>query len=760
MKNVITGVGYVEISEGANRRLYGFEKYNFDLISGKIYARSDKWPYELLIDGTATLNGNPATITEIFEAILGAYINTNFVYLDTPDAPVFADCTTINPTTSPIETADLGGKTDICLGAGTHAPAVRILNVVGTELTPVRFKGAGGTDNPRLTQIGNDNPANTYAFGIQGGDWIEVYDLLVYGNNGLRAEAQQKNVKFQNVIVQNTFHFHGFTSKTDNDNTIPAYKVIIFYCEVPEGVTGEGIYVGQTVGAVFHNLSLCHVKHFYCYKMGREAVQFAHCEDLLVEHLTGLLCAQANTAGQNKLMQILDSNGIVRNSIFTNGNGTSDSYDHRADGVTFKNCFFKGYRKWYFANVTGQTWYATSTIKGNKPIVIDNCIICITNPDEIYLIECYLDVCDITVQNCVLSSTISALFGDSRLDKLTYDLIDGGGNIYLPITHPIFSPSFDARGRITTSIHYRRGLGWRVNDPTYPTAASITLSGVAALGGTLTGSVNGFDPGTGVGEGTHLYQWYRADDGVGTNEAAIAGETSISHDIIVADQGRFLRLGVRLRNSDYLVADETYSGYTSVAGAATTTIFVNFGALAGEKVGGNYNDIDDSVFKAAPGVWVADLIDIDAGAATGIGITGIKQVDYDRDGLESGAPYFAPHNLDPIAMKYCIASYNGSASTSINFKLTGLDPGKTYDLYFFCSCDTLATYEQDIQVVCTGGNVKSDSMADAYNNTTETLECLDCLPDGGNEIDIELDVLTKGTGQWCSDILAFKIVEK
>ncbi len=52
-----------------------------------------------------------------------------------------------------------------------------------------------------------------------------------------------------------------------------------------------------------------------------------------------------------------------------------------------------------------------------------------------------------------------------------------------------------------------------------PVASSVSFSGILSVMRDLTGSYTYSDNESDL-EGTSLYQWYRADDGSGTNQAA------------------------------------------------------------------------------------------------------------------------------------------------------------------------------------------------------------------------------------------------
>jgi len=76
-----------------------------------------------------------------------------------------------------------------------------------------------------------------------------------------------------------------------------------------------------------------------------------------------------------------------------------------------------------------------------------------------------------------------------------------------------------------------------VNHP--PVASNVNLTGTLEVGEELTGSYtysdNESDP-----EGTSTYQWYSADDGSGTNQAAISGATSLTYTLQAADETKYI----------------------------------------------------------------------------------------------------------------------------------------------------------------------------------------------------------------------------
>jgi hypothetical protein len=77
----------------------------------------------------------------------------------------------------------------------------------------------------------------------------------------------------------------------------------------------------------------------------------------------------------------------------------------------------------------------------------------------------------------------------------------------------------------------------------YPVANSVTQTGSPYLQATLTGSYSYFDADNDP-EGSSTYQWYRADNASGLNEAAISGATNLTYTLANADTLKFIRFSV------------------------------------------------------------------------------------------------------------------------------------------------------------------------------------------------------------------------
>ena len=74
-----------------------------------------------------------------------------------------------------------------------------------------------------------------------------------------------------------------------------------------------------------------------------------------------------------------------------------------------------------------------------------------------------------------------------------------------------------------------------------PSASGVTVSGTLESGSLLTGSYtySGSNP-----ESGSTFQWWQADDELGTGTAAIAGATSITYTVEAEIQGKYISMTV------------------------------------------------------------------------------------------------------------------------------------------------------------------------------------------------------------------------
>lgn len=504
--------------------------------------------------------------------------SNGFVYLDIPVDPTPGTTTTIEPSDTNIEMADLGGNTDIILAAGIHGPRVRLDTIVGTEGTPIRFFGEKDGDT-LLTQIGDGSVTNNAALYNVDSDWVEFYSVFVFGGTCLVWEGRGRNFKAQNCVIKgdNINGFSGYRTKTDNDITVAAYIVELVNCDISE-VIGEPFYFGQVNGPLFNNLSFLNILNCSGYDSGREPLQTSHCIDMDINHFSGFDCGLTDESGQNRALQIQDSNGVIRNSVFQSFGTTGSVYAlfYKSDGVTLFNCFIEGEDSLFLGDGSAQDWWDNSIIKGNKPTILESCILYIKSNDvTTELCQVFNDQGDFVVRNCIISDNKVGVFADGRTDKDTYNLIDGGGNVFLPNTHPAFNITKNSLKMVTSVFHRNRGIAKRLPDPNLPTYTTNIITGTPTSGQTLTATPSGGDAGDGSSIVNTLHQWWRADNGAGLNRRRIASAVNDTYVLQAADVGKFINEGASGVNEFMLNGPEKDSAYTDVIAAGPFNPFTD-----------------------------------------------------------------------------------------------------------------------------------------------------------------------------------------
>ena len=158
--------------------------------------------------------------------------------------------------------------------------------------------------------------------------------------------------------------------------------------------------------------------------------------------------------------------------------------------------------------------------------------------------------------------------------------------------------------------------------PNAPATGSPTISGMAQLGETLTGSTSGIADTDGLTNVTYSYQWIRND---GSSDSDIAGATGPSYTLVDADEGKTLKVKVSFAddagNDEQLssaatgaVATAPPSPNTPATGAPTITGTAQVGeTLAADTTGIEDADgLDNVTFTYQ---WLADDAEINGATA-------------------------------------------------------------------------------------------------------------------------------------------------
>ena len=158
--------------------------------------------------------------------------------------------------------------------------------------------------------------------------------------------------------------------------------------------------------------------------------------------------------------------------------------------------------------------------------------------------------------------------------------------------------------------------------PNAPATGSPTISGMAQLGETLTGSTSGIADTDGLTNVTYSYQWIRND---GSSDSDIAGATGPSYTLVDADEGKTLK--VKVSFADDAGNDEQLSSAATAAVAAappppntpaTGLPTITGTAQVGETLAADTTGIadDDGLDSAAFSYqWLADDAEINGATA-------------------------------------------------------------------------------------------------------------------------------------------------
>lgn len=112
-----------------------------------------------------------------------------------------------------------------------------------------------------------------------------------------------------------------------------------------------------------------------------------------------------------------------------------------------------------------------------------------------------------------------------------------------------------------------------------PTAINISITGTVQVSQTLTATYTYSDSENDVESGTTI-QWYRANDGAGTSETAIAGATTLTYTLQGVDEFKHIRIGITAKAATgTLNGTEIKSAFVGpVAEEPTTVTFPYNGA--------------------------------------------------------------------------------------------------------------------------------------------------------------------------------------
>ena len=148
-----------------------------------------------------------------------------------------------------------------------------------------------------------------------------------------------------------------------------------------------------------------------------------------------------------------------------------------------------------------------------------------------------VDISDFSLDASGATATISGFSGSGTSYTVAVNSIRGDGTLSIDLNDSGTGIEDGDTNAITDG--FTDGGTHTVN--TLPMASSVSFSGTLEEGETLSGS---YTYSGGYTESGTTYQWYRSDDGSGSNKAAISGATSSTYLVSSDDYGKFMSFEV------------------------------------------------------------------------------------------------------------------------------------------------------------------------------------------------------------------------
>lgn len=405
-------------------------------------------------------------------------------YVGIPAPPAFGTTTTITTAVgSSLESGETGGNRDILI-PNPFQERLRPNGLVGTSGSPYRYKSVsdstrswiGGdiltTGQQVITSLNNSNFNYFYHLGLVGDS-----NPAVTGISGLAwlATAGGVTVKAEDLIIRD-MEFAGVLinqSTTGNSYTLIDLRFLRIFGHSAEG---EGCYLGSTnKTANFSPITQAIVQNFYATNKGRDGFQVTHCANLQAKNITCYDVGKADISGQNRLVQIHNTNGYIEYSIFHKAPELADIFTH---GFEFRDCYFEWDDKdnannnaGYIGELENASAFGASASAGNnQPLVFRRCIFK-SNVAVLNLFRILEDDCHVQFIDCIFSDNITNIWSDERTDKVTYQITNTNPTYLSASSIP--SPTYknhlytdeENHGLITSTYHHSRGMGYRTPVP-------------------------------------------------------------------------------------------------------------------------------------------------------------------------------------------------------------------------------------------------------------------------------------------------------
>ena len=403
--------------------------------------------------------------------VIGTTTSGGFQYIEVPTPPTFGTTTTITDAVgSSVESGELSGNTDV-LVATPFEQRLRPNGLVGTSGTPYRFKSE--SDSAR-SWIGGSVVAQgqQVSADLNGSDFNEYYHLGLKGDpltveTGIsgffwQASIGGTTIKHSDIIVTDVY-FAGY--QINEGTTGEKYNLIDlrFIRIFGHPDEGECFYIGNTNKVTFSYIDSFILYHAFGTNKGRDALQVNNHLALDIQQCTFYDNGKADIAGQNRLVQVQNCNGTIKNCVF---DGAPELFDIFTHGVTFENCYFR----WdsdddgYIGKLTSQ--YTGVDTENNQPLTFRNCIFDPSVTQTRQLIVVVEDECNVVFEDCQFGTNCNGqnTYLDNRTDKVTYSITETGSTAYTGGTPTYKSLNINdenTHGLLGSCTQRTLGMGYR-----------------------------------------------------------------------------------------------------------------------------------------------------------------------------------------------------------------------------------------------------------------------------------------------------------
>lgn len=356
--------------------------------------------------------------------------------------------------------------------SGAFTDGLTINGLVGSEANPFRIAGTGpiGTATKGWASVNlNDH---VYFYGISDSQPM-IVNAAGSGQNGVNFIAQAGGVTYgmENVVFLNTA---SSAIQMNSASAAGSYRSFTGKGIRCFGAGRENYYFGNTSTdfAVFDSIYLEDI-------LGVDAqwdpIQIGHCNDLYLNRGTFINGGIANQSAQNHLVQIVDTNGIIKNQIFY---GAPRIYNLATHGLTFEGCTFiysSSTERGFVGRTDNLSYYGDSPRFNGMPIHHTGCrFIALPGAITSQIIAVQERIANFTFEDCDFSTETSTTAGissvvlDQRVAGFSNTIqatIGANGNRNATMTLPTFknltATDYENHGLLTSQEYLQLHQGFR-----------------------------------------------------------------------------------------------------------------------------------------------------------------------------------------------------------------------------------------------------------------------------------------------------------